>query len=246
MRRGVLSGAVVLCVAPASFAYRPFDGTDAAVADRGALEVELGPAGFVKLGPDRFLVAPAIIANLGFADRWELVLEGRHQLLLGPATDVPRSRIVDTAANLKTVLRPGELQDGTGPSVAAEVGVLLPTLNDEPGLGTQAIAIVSQRFGRVTAHLNLGFLLTRDKHLDLPGSVIVEGPWTWSVRPVFELRSEFREPHQTAISALGGLIWRASDSLAIDAGVRYGRASGRSLLEGRLGLTVSLALLAKT
>src|SRR5207253_9284581 len=70
-----ISGAVALCAAPASFAYRPFDGTDAAVAGRGELEIELGPAGLLRIGPDRFLVAPALIVNLGFADRWELVLE---------------------------------------------------------------------------------------------------------------------------------------------------------------------------
>jgi len=73
MRRCVLAGVVVFCTARASFAYRPFDGTDAAVAGRGELEIELGPAGFLKLGADRFLVAPALIANLGFAERWELL-----------------------------------------------------------------------------------------------------------------------------------------------------------------------------
>jgi len=31
-------------------AYRPFDGTDAAVADKGEVEIELGPVGFVKQG----------------------------------------------------------------------------------------------------------------------------------------------------------------------------------------------------
>jgi len=37
-----------------------------------------------------------------------------------------------------------------------------------------------------------------------------------------------------------------SDSVAIDAGLRVGRASGEPLLEGRLGLTMSLDLLGKT
>jgi len=156
MRRCVLAGVVVLCTASASFAYRPFDGTDAAVAERGVLEVELGPAGLLRLGPDRFLVAPALIANLGFADRWELVLEGRQHLLLGSAPpDEPRSRLVDTAVSVKSVLREGALQDRRGPSVAAEVGVLLPTVNDEPGIGAQAAGIVSQRFGPLTAHFTL-------------------------------------------------------------------------------------------
>jgi len=242
----VLAGVLVICAAPASFAYRPFDGTDAAVAGRGELEIELGPAGLLRLGPDRFLVAPAMIVNFGFAERWEVVLEGRQHLLLGSAQGLPRSRIVDTALNLKTVLRGGELQDEHGPSVAAELGVLLPTVNDEPGVGAQGTVIVSRRFTDLTAHLNLGLALTRDKHLDLPGSLILEGPWRWAVRPVLELFSEFREPDQVAISGLGGFIWRTSDSMAIDAGVRFGRASGQPLLEGRLGLTLSLDVLKKT
>jgi len=96
-----LAAIAVLCTAPASFAYRPFDGTDAAVAERGVLEIELGPAGLLRIGPDRFLVTPALIANLGFAARWELVLEGRQHLLLGSAPrDEPRSRLVDTALNV--------------------------------------------------------------------------------------------------------------------------------------------------
>jgi hypothetical protein len=242
----VLAGVVVLCTAPPSFAYRPFDGTDAAVAGRGELEIELGPAGLLRLGPDRFLVAPALIANFGLADRWELVLEGRQHVLLGAAPDLPRSRIVDTALSLKTVLRVGELQEEAGPSVAAELGVLLPTLNDEPSVGAQGTLIVSRRFADLTAHVNAGVALSRDRHLELPGSLILEGPWRWTVRPVVELFSQFREPGQVVVSALGGIIWRTSGSLAIDVGLRAGRAAGQPLLEGRLGLTISLDLLAKT
>jgi hypothetical protein len=242
----VLAGVMVLCAAPATFAYRPFDGTDAAVAGRGELEIELGPAGLLRLGPDRFLVAPAMILNLGLADRWELVLEGRQHVLLGSAPDVPRSRIVDTALNLKVVLRGGDLQEEAGPSVAAELGVLLPTVNDEPGMGAQGTVIVSRRFAELTAHLNAGVALSRDRHLELPASLILEGPWRWAVRPVFELFSQFRDPAQVVVSVLGGIIWRTSGSLALDAGLRAGRAAGQPLLEGRLGLTVSLDLLAKT
>jgi len=244
MRRCVLAGVVVLCTASASFAYRPFDGTDAAVAERGVLEVELGPAGLLRLGPDRFLVAPALIANLGFADRWELVLEGRQHLLLGSAPpDEPRSRLVDTAVSVKSVLREGALQDRRGPSVAAEVGVLLPTVNDEPGIGAQAAGIVSQRFGPVTAHFNAAAALARAKRLDLIGSVILEGPWSWSVRPVFEVFSQLEGAERATFSALAGLIWPWSDSLAFDTALRLGRASGQPLLEARLGLTFSLDLL---
>src|SRR5207253_856962 len=96
------------------------------------------------------LVVPALIANVGIADHLELVLEGRHQFLLGEAAGAARARLVDTALSLKAVVRPGELQENSGPSVATEVGVLLPTLNGDPGVGAQATVIVSRRFARAS------------------------------------------------------------------------------------------------
>jgi hypothetical protein len=45
---------------PGAFAYRPFDGTDAAVADTGDIEVEFEPVGYLREGSDRTLVAPAL------------------------------------------------------------------------------------------------------------------------------------------------------------------------------------------
>src|SRR5258708_28617990 len=60
-------------------AYRPFEGTDAAVADPGELEVELQPAGLSKQGSDKTLVAPAWVANIGLGQGWEAVFQGQGQ-----------------------------------------------------------------------------------------------------------------------------------------------------------------------
>src|SRR5215831_7543998 len=76
-----------------SFAYRPFDSTDAAVADVGQLEVELGPVQFRRSDEERTLIAPAYILNYGFAKDWELVLEGRGEHPVWPAEE-PRSRLL--------------------------------------------------------------------------------------------------------------------------------------------------------
>src|SRR5262244_3808789 len=78
------TGAIVVGVfaigwaAPAA-AYRPFDGTDAAVADVGEVEIEFQPIGALRAGPTKGL-SDAIL-NFGFADRWELVLQGTPQVL---------------------------------------------------------------------------------------------------------------------------------------------------------------------
>jgi hypothetical protein len=48
-----------------AWAYRPFDGTDAAVADPGEVEVELQPAGTLWVNSEPNLVAPALVYNYG-------------------------------------------------------------------------------------------------------------------------------------------------------------------------------------
>jgi hypothetical protein len=58
-------------------AYRPFDGTDAAVADVGEVEIELQPAGLFRENSENTLIAPFVVYNYGFAERWELVVQGQ-------------------------------------------------------------------------------------------------------------------------------------------------------------------------
>ena len=137
-----------------SFAYRPFDSTDAAVADVGELEIELGPAGFRRSDAERTVIAPAYVLNYGFAKNWELVLEGQAEHPLSPAEDT-RSRLVGNGLFLKGVLKEGVLQDKSGPSVATEFGILLPGINDEHGVGVSWLGILSQRWawGQFTSTL---------------------------------------------------------------------------------------------
>ena len=59
---------ICLCLvagATPGLAYRPFDGTDAAVADEGKLEIELQPAGRLRDSSGTTLVAPAARFNFG-------------------------------------------------------------------------------------------------------------------------------------------------------------------------------------
>lgn len=65
-----------------ALAYRPFDSTDAAVASPGDLELELGPLSYIRDEEGHFLIVPAVIFNLGLARDWEVVLEGKHLVLL--------------------------------------------------------------------------------------------------------------------------------------------------------------------
>jgi hypothetical protein len=119
----VLVSAAFCAVATSALAYRPFDGTDAAVADPGQLEVELQPVGRVQEGSERFLVAPDVVLNFGLIKDWEAVFEGR---LSTPLSSSEPPNLMNAGAFLKYVLRPGVLQEKTGPSIATEFGVLFP------------------------------------------------------------------------------------------------------------------------
>ncbi len=218
-------------------AYRPFNSTDAAVAAKGEVEIEFGPAGYLVQGSDKALVAPSLILNWGFADRWEAVLEGRHFVEIGSDIRQPRLRVEDTALSLKGVLRQGSLQEETGPSVATELGALLPTINGDPGVGAEWALIASQRWRDLTVHVNGAAAWTRAHAPGVFGGIILEGHDAWVVRPVAEVFVERERDLPTTVSGLVGTIWRASDGLSFDAAVRRARAGSVNTTEIRVGLT---------
>ena len=159
-----------------AFAYRPFDGTDAAVADLGEVEIEFQPAGAFRAGSTKPL--SEAIFNYGFAERWELVLQGTAQVL--PEGSGPIS--VSNGVFLKYVLQPGVLQEKPGVSIATEFGPLLPAAGGS-GVGFSLTGIVSQRWEWGTVHLNAAANLTPDQNGELFFDAIIEGPYKWKLRP---------------------------------------------------------------
>jgi len=226
---------------PAS-AYRPFEGTDAAVADTGELEVELQLAGFLEQGADKTLVAPAWVVNIGISQGGEAVFQGQGQCPLGSSEE--RASLSGAAAFLKGVLREGSLQDKPGPSIATEFGLLLPSLGDEPGTGASFAAIVSQRWPSLTVHVNAQAAMTRQQHADLGLSLIVEGPHDWTIRPVAEFFYEREFGGSETGSILVGAIWQVRDNVAFDLGLRGGWIDGQPLREIRAGVTFSFGVFA--
>src|SRR5215471_12210828 len=100
-----------------AWAYRPFDSTDPAVADKGMFEVELSPLSFRRADGENTWIVPQLRLNYGFAENWEVVLEGQ-----GEHPHAADGRLVENALSLKNVLREGSLQDKSGLSVATEFG----------------------------------------------------------------------------------------------------------------------------
>lgn len=222
-------------------AYRPFDGTDADVAAPREFELEAGPVGYQREGQEHFLVGPALVLNYGLAPRFEAVLEGRQLRALDHLRD---SETEDVALSLKTLLREGSLQDARGVSVALESGLLLP--GSERRLGAHIASIFSWRWPTCTLHLNLGNDLLTSVHYAALGSLILEGPDRWRVRPVVELLLErdFGRPRLSSgleRSVLIGAIAPLDESWSLDLALRHAVLDQRRVDEARLGFTWSFA-----
>jgi hypothetical protein len=241
--RHPVRGAMVafgLCAlsAPAA-AYRPFDGTDAAVAKKGEMEIELQPAGRLRDESGTSLIAPAWVINYGLSEDWEAVFEGQGQTSLSPSG--PTS-LTAAGAFLKHVVVPGSLQERAGPSVATEFGVLLPDSTGNSGAGLSLAGIVSQRWDWGTIHLNAETALTRDHRGDLFLGAIIEGPAAWTVRPVAEIFYENEFGKEETFSGLVGLIYRVRDDLSFDVAVRHALTGAHPVNEVRAGLTFGFPL----
>jgi hypothetical protein len=240
--RCVAASLILLGVAAGSspaFAYRPFDGTDAAVAAPGELEIELQPAGLEHEQGTETLIAPWTVVNIGLSEGWEAVFEGRGETLLFPSGP---TELTTAGAFLKHVVVPGSLQDKSGPSVATEFGVLLPDSTGDSGVGVSWAGIVSQRWDWGAIHFNAETALTRDHHADVFVGTIMEGPSKWKVRPVAEVFYEKEFGLEETFSGLVGLIWQVNDKLAFDVAYRHALTNHHSLDEVRAGLTFAIPL----
>lgn len=228
--------AIGAALQPAS-AYRPFDGTDAAVADVGEVGFELQPAGLLREGPQTRLVTPAAptVVSVGVAEGWEVNAQGQVEIPVGHLRG--RTAILDTGIFAKGVLRPGFLQDQAGPSIGTEFGLLLPEVNGQSGVGGAWDVILSQGGSWGVVHLNLQPEINGQQHFVLFLDAIFEAPRDWPVRPVAEIFVNREYGGALTRSALVGAIWQARDDLAFDVGLRGARVDGHDIGEVRAGLS---------
>jgi hypothetical protein len=239
-RRGLVGAAAIISLlASPALAYRPFDGTDAAVADVKEVEIEFQPFGWQRDAGQKTLVAPGVRFNWGFAERWEFVAEGQFESPLAPSGP---SSFSATGMFLKYVVKPGVLQDQAGLSIATEFGPLMPEVNGDRGTGFSWAGIVSQRGDWGAVHLNVEANLTRDQQGEGFLGVIVEGPAKWKVRPVFEVFYDKVGTQTETWSGLAGAIWQVRDNLSLDAGFRYAIVNGHPVNEVRAGLTFAFSV----
>ena len=223
---------------PASaFAYRPFDGTDPAVAEPGEIEIELQPAGVLRESSQTTLIA-----------------RHRDQLRLSPKIGKPSCRdrskrryrrgpssLSAAGLLLKHVLRPGSLQNMSGPSVATEFGVLLPdTIGD--WVLVQACAESSRNAGTGAPFISTQRPRSRASIMAMSSSEAswkvrrngqCDGWWKCSTRKNWQSHT---------ISGLVRAIWQVRDNLSFDVGVRHALTNVHSVNEVRVGMTFGFAL----
>lgn len=235
---------LLLTLAPAApaLAYRPFDETDADVAELHLMELEIGPLQFERSG-GRTAWVPTFIFNYGVIPGWELVVDVDGSSTIAGPRQPGEVFQLETGIAFKGVLRKGSLQEAPGPSIAVEPELLLPATAGPSGFGFAAGVIVSQRWPALTLHLNLVPALSRAHNVAGLAGVIVEGPAEWTVRPVGEayVEAEHSVVGVTA-SLLGGVVWRLTPRVSADAALRVGTVSGTGLVELRVGLTWDVPL----
>ena len=240
-RRLVALACAIAGFATAAHAYRPFDGTDASVAEQGTFELEAG-VGRTRIGDVDDLAIPQAVFNFGLPRDTEFVVEGQFDRELGGHVDGSRNSLGDTQFSFKHVFVKGSLQDGgTGVSVASECAVLLPEVHGSKGTGGDCAAIVSNKWDELALHLNAGIGRTREHETARTVDLIAEGSDKWTLRPVSELLAERDSGGVRLNSVLLGAIWQHRDDLAFDLAFRHAHTNDQSFSEIRLGLTWTLA-----
>jgi hypothetical protein len=236
-------GAALVATSSNALAYRPFDGTDADVADVGEFELELGPAHYYSAANAHYVIAPATVLNFGLVRGVELVIDFKSVVGIDRVPRESRVRLLDTDVLLKWVARRGVLQDESGLSVAFEGGPLTPEIQGLDHFGAQLLMIVSHRWETGTIHINNQVAYDRAGNLDLFDGFILEGPHAMRVRPVAEffVEHEFGENVQK-YSALAGVIWAAAGGFNFDMGLRVANENDQRVGEVRLGFTWAVEL----
>jgi hypothetical protein len=238
----VLAFALAFVPRPA-FAYRPFDGTDAAVAELHVFELEIGPVHYYRAGLQDYAIAPNLVLNLGILDDTELVVDASNYVALGSLDPgVARDSLLGDDILVKHVFREGVLQGKTGVSIAAEGGVLTPEIQGDSAFGASLDVITSYAWSFCAVHWNEWLEYARDQHADLFTGLIVEGPASWAVRPVTEIFFDEHFGGDQSGSVLVGAIWTARDDLALDVGVRGALDGAERASEVRAGLTWAVPL----
>ena len=139
-----LAAAAVSCWCSSAQAYRPFDGTDAAVADTGEVEIEFGPVEYQREGAESALLAPDLRVNYGFTPDWEATIEGDLTHALSP--DIPATTLIGNIASLKRSCVKAACRRSRGPASQPNSTCCCPGFVTSPAPGS-VLSVSSRNSG---------------------------------------------------------------------------------------------------
>ena len=222
-----------------AWAYRPFDFTDADVAEARTLEIAVAPAEYLEHGEVRSMHLPNLSLTFGLGGGYEFGVEGINSVFLKTDDTQPQSSFFEWAAAIKRLLRRGNLQDVAGPSIATEGEVVVPT-RGQVRPGTALAVVMSDESKTGVAHLGVEVARTPELENELSVVLILETLDYHGVRPVAELATTGVRHALPENSALIGVIYEAYEGLAFDVGVKFGKAGDDRSTELRTGASWQL------
>lgn len=230
---------ILVAISRYAFAYRPFISTDAAVAQKGKLEIELGLFEITRERGKNEIIVPSLRLNYGILKNWEIV--GEFDVQVFKEGEDRNLELREPALFLKGILREGILQNKEGPSFAIEFGVLFSsTVVEERKAGLEGIAILSDNISDLFLyHINVGGELDRENFdLNAIWGTIIEYPFEGRFRLVGEVNGTIKNSGNHEVFGLIGFIWEIN-GVAIDFGVRKGLSDAATDWELTTGVTFS-------
>jgi hypothetical protein len=234
VKREYLALVISVLLTTRAWGYRPYDATDADVADDDEVEVELGWQRADSNEGD--LNSMNAVLNFGLGGDREVVAEGKWRKFRPPVGE-PDSSFGDLGVFLKQIHRRGSLQGESGLSFASECGALIPTQHEHAGVGAECLLITSHELSSVAIHINAGLAYEANHRWARSFGLIVEGTSDQRFKPGLELSQERRDGERSEIAVMIGVTWAIATTCAIDIAHRQQLQPSTDPREWRMGLT---------
>lgn len=210
-----------------AYAAHPLITDDTGTQGKGKFQIELN----AEHSSDSGNTETALCATLsaGLLDNVDIVI-GTPYILLREKDETGHWNRENGISDLSLAVK-WRFYENEGLSFAMKPGVTLATGNEDKGLGDgkptySLFLITTKELEPVTFHLNIGYILNRSELRDIfHYSLAAEYAATKSIRIVGNIGGETnpdKESNTHPLFALGGVIFKVTDSFDIDFGVKGG------------------------
>ncbi len=210
-----------------AYAAHPLITDDTGTQGKGKFQIEVNAEHANDNGNTETALGATLSA--GVLDNVDIVI-GAPYVFLSEKDDTGHRRHEDGISDLLLALK-WRLYENEGLSFALKPGVTLATGDADKGLGDSKSTyslffITTKELEPITLHLNLGYILNRSELRNIfHYSLAAEYAAAKSIKIVGNIGGETnpdRESNTHPFFALGGLIYKVTDSFDIDFGVKAG------------------------